>query len=332
MDKKFNDLLQRYLNNTASEKEEAELWQLARAGSNPDEVLDKIMESLNNDSGEGIDAEQRKQLLANILTERKQTVSIFSGKAFRISVAAAVIMIATVAGAWMYLNKTAKVNAISQQEEPYTISGPEYVRLSDNSTVTLKEGSQLSYSRSFGTSNREVTLTGEALFDVEHDPSKPFVVHTGKVATTVLGTSFNINSSDSKITVTVVRGLVQVGDDQQVFGKIKPDEQMEVDVASSNFIVKNAKAEEAVTWQKDFFILENVTFAEAAARIEKRFNVKVNIVNKSLQDCIVSAWFFNNESYKQVIEDLATLNQATAVIDGNKITIEGGIACKPSQK
>lgn len=68
------------------------------------------------------------------------------------------------------------------------------MRLPDGSTVLLNEGSELSYSTSFGKQAREVTLTGEGYFDVQHNLSKPFKVLTGNVTTTVLGTAFNIKA------------------------------------------------------------------------------------------------------------------------------------------
>jgi len=41
---------------------------------------------------------------------------------------------------------------------------------------------------------REVTLIGEAYFDVAHDSSRPFIIHTGKINIKVLGTSFNVRN------------------------------------------------------------------------------------------------------------------------------------------
>jgi transmembrane sensor len=246
--------------------------------------------------------------------------------------AAAVLVIALAAGLW--INKDAYfVPDLSQKTEaakPSVYSGKQLINLPDGSTVLLNANSELRVSTAFGASDREVTLSGEALFDVTHDASKPFVVRTGKVSTTVLGTSFNVAaySGETKIRVTVVRGFVQVEDNQRIFGKISPDEQMEVDVRSNDFVKRAARAEEALAWQKDFFILENVTFAQAALLIEKRFNVKVTIANESLKDCVVSAWFINNESLKQIVDGLSLVHHATAVIDGDRIVIEGGRGCK----
>ncbi|MEZ0485484.1 FecR family protein [Fibrella aquatica] len=88
----------------------------------------------------------------------------------------------------------------------------QFVKLPDGTVVTLEAGSHLEMSNDFGQVNREVTLTGEAFFQVTKDPSKPFLVNTGKIVTRVLGTSFSVKAyeSDSRISVSVKTGKVTV--------------------------------------------------------------------------------------------------------------------------
>src|SRR5690606_4264732 len=64
------------------------------------------------------------------------------------------------------------------------------IRLGDGTQVRLNSGSSLKYPESFIGDKREVELTGEAFFEVSPD-SRPFVIRSGEVMTTVLGTSFN---------------------------------------------------------------------------------------------------------------------------------------------
>ena len=64
------------------------------------------------------------------------------------------------------------------------------VVLADGSKIRVNSGSELKYPKVFNSKKREVYLSGEAYFDIQHDASKPFIIHTGKVVTTVLGTAF----------------------------------------------------------------------------------------------------------------------------------------------
>jgi len=77
------------------------------------------------------------------------------------------------------------------------------VRLADGSQVWINSQSSLSYPLSFEGSTREVYLTGEAYFDILHDQSKPFIIHTGELTTTVLGTAFDIKEDKKLHTVFI---------------------------------------------------------------------------------------------------------------------------------
>lgn len=86
--------------------------------------------------------------------------------------------------------------------------------LPDGSRVWLNAESSLSYPGSFGgRERREVTLQGEAYFEVAPDSLHPFVVETAALQTQVLGTSFNVRAYSPEDTrVTLLRGSVKVSD------------------------------------------------------------------------------------------------------------------------
>lgn len=339
MNNSDKDLLDRYLNHTATEAEEKEFESRFDEGEF-DHLIDNEVLQMISEREKVVPSSQQQTWLrevhARMLTRNNIGTPVVpiqrKSKTFLWAAAAAVILLTTATGLWMNSHDYFKSGSEQVAEvEPSSFSGKQLVRLPDGSTALLNENSKLSFTQAFGKSKREVTLEGEALFDVTHDPAKAFIVHTGKVSTTVLGTSFNVNTTQTKITVTVVRGLVQVGDELRIYGKINPDEQIEVDIASSDFVVRNGKAEEALAWQKNFVTLDNITMTEAAAKIEKRFNVKVTIANEELKDCVVSAIFFDNETLKQMVEGISAVRQATATINGNTVVIKGGIGCKSSQ-
>jgi len=69
------------------------------------------------------------------------------------------------------------------------------VRLPDGSLVWLNRNSELSYPETFAKNERLVKLKGEAYFDVEKDPERPFITETGGSRTRVLGTEFNLQEA-----------------------------------------------------------------------------------------------------------------------------------------
>jgi ferric-dicitrate binding protein FerR (iron transport regulator) len=84
--------------------------------------------------------------------------------------------------------------------------------LPDGSTVFLNAGSSIVYDPNFSGNTREVTLQGEAYFDIVKQPEKPFIVHAGDINIRVLGTAFNVKSyaEEPTIETTLIRGQVQI--------------------------------------------------------------------------------------------------------------------------
>lgn len=77
------------------------------------------------------------------------------------------------------------------------------VTLPDGSIVHLNRNTKLSYRPNFSNNGRNVELSGEAFFEIVHDPDHPFTVNTGKASVRVLGTAFNVISSNSESAVEV---------------------------------------------------------------------------------------------------------------------------------
>lgn len=85
------------------------------------------------------------------------------------------------------------------------------LRLPDGSRVWVNQNTTLEYPEAFSGSTREVTLKGEAFFDVARNPQKPFIITSGGITTTVLGTSFSVKAYEGiNPEVRVVSGKVRV--------------------------------------------------------------------------------------------------------------------------
>ncbi len=140
---------------------------------------------------------------------------------YRFVAAAAVLILAT--GIFFYsrphrdkevLPIVAQLNPAQQQKQTITNSGTQFklIHLSDGTAINLAPASSISYEKIFTGNKREVTLIGDAFFQVAKDASKPFYVYTGSVVTRVVGTSFSIvtKSAGKDITVSVKTGKVMV--------------------------------------------------------------------------------------------------------------------------
>ncbi|HEX3165752.1 MAG TPA: FecR family protein, partial [Chitinophagaceae bacterium] len=105
--------------------------------------------------------------------------------------------------------------------------------LPDGSQVWLNAGSTLDYNNSvFNKDLREVTLNGEAYFDVTKNADKPFIIHTKKMDVKVIGTVFNVRSYNYEKTAeaSLIRGSIEVTlkdrKDQKII--LKPNEKISI--------------------------------------------------------------------------------------------------------
>ena len=76
----------------------------------------------------------------------------------------------------------------------------------------LNAGSTLTMAKDFNEQSREVTLEGEAFFDVSHNPGKPFIIHTTSMNVRVLGTVFNVKAypADKLAETSLLKGSVEI--------------------------------------------------------------------------------------------------------------------------
>jgi len=97
--------------------------------------------------------------------------------------------------------------------------------LPDGSHVTFEPQSSLKYSSMFNRNTRDVYFEGDALFEVQRNEQRPFIVHTAEVTTTVLGTSFRVKALEKgkDITVAVRTGRVSVNTPRENKKEREPD-------------------------------------------------------------------------------------------------------------
>ncbi|MEK6552667.1 MAG: FecR domain-containing protein, partial [Bacteroidota bacterium] len=123
--------------------------------------------------------------------------------------------------------------AVISWNEKQTVMGEKYfATLSDGTIITLNADSKLKYPARFTNGTREIYLEGEAFFEVKQDTSRPFIVHSGNISTTVLGTKFNVSAfpNEKNIAVSLVEGSVKVSKEEsgtiENIVLLQPDQQL----------------------------------------------------------------------------------------------------------
>ncbi|GAB3253209.1 hypothetical protein GCM10027347_12870 [Larkinella harenae] len=201
-----------------------------------------------------------------------------------------------------------------------------HVKLPDGTQVWLNAQSRLRYASVFGqTGQRLVELDGEAYFDVAHDQQHPFIVQSGTLATRVLGTQFNVRAyaDDPAIEVAVLSGKVRVSDAQRHSVHLLPNQKSHFDRHTRTLkhqTITNANDYRA--WTTDQLILNNLTIAETARLLNRRFAVQIQVPQEKLRHCQVTTRFIK-PSLPDVLTVLCSYLNATYQQRGSIITITG---------
>lgn len=203
------------------------------------------------------------------------------------------------------------------------------ILLPDGSTVWLNAGSRLSYDSSYGDNQREVSLSGEAYFDVVKNPKKPFIIHTGKINIKVLGTVFNVKSypGEKTIETCLIKGSIEVSFPSQNAKKIilKPNQKLVIEKGDgipvptpNNHIMTapvpmihiqhlNKVGSDSVIqetgWMQNRLYFNDISFHELMKNMERKYGVYFQLTDPSL-DTIHFTGSFQNETVTQALDAL----------------------------
>ena len=150
------------------------------------------------------------------------------------------------------------------------------IRLSDGSQVWLNAGSTLEYPTIFADRRREVRISGEAMFEVEHDADRPFVVETFACRAEVLGTKFNIladaRSGDFSAALLEGRLLVQrLHSDERLI--LSPNE--EVNLVDGHLRLERIADPDDFRWVDGLMNLNGLTFDEVVSKLERYYGLRI---------------------------------------------------------
>lgn len=328
----FLRLLQSYVDDTISAEEREVLMKAIGKGIFDKDIDVVIGQMLDQETAlPDMDEIRAREILKGILSEQKPKPVItpktrFIRRYAIISTAAAVFLIAIISAWYLLSQKHQDVgktifsrDEVIRQTGPEHFSGKQYVRLPDGSTVLLNEKSELSYNYnlSSGQGLREVYLTGEGYFDIHHDSSRPFLVHIGDLTVRVLGTAFNVRaySGDNEVQIAVTRGKVEVSRDDKTYGVITPDEQIVINTVTDECAQGKVDSESVISWKNNYLVIDNLDIEDAIQLIAGKYNVSIEINDRSLRKHRITATFLNNEDLEHVLMVVCEVINAKYYID-----------------
>ena len=320
--KRLNYLLDRYYKGICTPEEETELDTWYQSLNINDQPLEHFIRSAGGKD------QLAKDMFAQFKARVEPDVKVRRLNPYRwvTRVAAVLAGLGLLTGAYYLLNRSNSSSNPIAVTAPVNKSENQFLTLPDGSKVLLRHGSTLHFPAAFNGNKREVELIGEAYFDIHHDEKKPFVIHTGSIKTTVLGTAFDIAAypSQKKVVVTVTRGRVKVEDDNKILVILTPNEQVVCDNRTTTAQKTKVEASRSLVWAGSDMAFDGESFKSIATLLSKRYQVSIEFKNPALEQCPITASFTGTETLKEILEILCTARGTTYKFENaQKVTIDG---------
>ena len=273
-------------------------------------------------------AEKALEKVQNKIQKKSQSKltrirKLISNPLMRYAAAVLVAVLLSVAGYEIVSNKAESPKILEISSTDQVVKS---FKLPDGTLVSLNSDTQLKYPKRFGKETREVTIEGEAFFEVKPNKNKPFIIHAGNAQIKVLGTSFNVSAYPRArlLEVIVETGKVQVSNKLTVTEQtneliLDPGDKGTL-VYSSNALLKTTNQDpNFMAWKTHNLIFRATSLNEVISNLEKVYKVNIRLADPKLNGLLLTA-HFNDYSLDFILKVIETTFQMeTQKIDGQYI-------------
>ncbi len=184
--------------------------------------------------------------------------------------------------------------------------------LADGTKVWLNAASSIRFPTVFNATERKVSITGEAYFEVAKDAKHPFKVAVNDMEVTVLGTHFNINSysDESSIKTTLLEGSILLTKNNKK-ALLKPGEQADVTPSGSVKVSSDIDLEAVMAWKNGIFYFNNASVQTVLREISRWYDMDI-VYEKG-----VAPRYFEGEIQRDL-----QLSQVIKILDKNNIHLK----------
>ena len=172
--------------------------------------------------------------------------------------------------------------------------------LPDGTLVTLNSDTKVFYPKKFGRKTREISIEGEAFFEVKPNKNKPFIIHAGKAQIKVVGTSFSVSAyPETKLVEVIVQtGKVQV---MNKMTETLQTEELILTPGDKGTLVYESKTLHKTTnqdanflaWKTHNLIFKATSLREVIENLEKVYKVNISLADPKLNELLLTAQFNN---------------------------------------
>ena len=196
--------------------------------------------------------------------------------------------------------------------------------LADGTRIWLNSETELTYPTQFTGDTREITLIGEAYFEVAKNKEKPFIVHANGMDVNVLGTSFNVScyTSDNIFSTTLIEGSVSVKTGKNKEETITPSEQFIYNKKKAQTAIQTENTEFYTSWINGEYIFKDTALEEIVKKLQRWYDFSVNYEDESLKNNRYSLIVDRNTDLDHLLEVISYTSDIKLERTNNIINIK----------
>lgn len=180
------------------------------------------------------------------------------------------------------------------------------VTLPDGTDVWLNAGTTLQYPVNFLKEKRDITLDGEAYFDVTHDREHPFIVHTAKMDVEVMGTRFYVDAykKENNFETSLIEGQVKLSSQDASLPTVvlAPNEIGRLE--NGQIVVQKIDDYGIYRWKDGLYCFRDKPIAEIIEDLEKYYDVKISLNNPRIDSVELTGKFRISEGVDYILRVL----------------------------
>jgi ferric-dicitrate binding protein FerR (iron transport regulator) len=323
------ELLVRFLSGDANEQERNEVQQWIKASDQHKEYIDQMTmlwkSSTDAKDFTAINVQEDWQKVVKRIVEvgkikKSKPLQNQKSMMYQLVRIAAVITIAV--GLYFTIPILAR-----QWAKPITIvaiDSPSKITLPDGSRVYLNKNSSLTYPEKLDGQAREITLKGEAFFEITKNEARPFLIKSGHAITEVVGTSFNVNNADSStVIVTVVTGKVILYSRRNPKSKIAMTPGETGKYEDEQGLLKTANQDvNFLSWKTGTLTFRNTNLSQVVKDLNRHFNQHIELESAVLENCTLTS-VFQQQTIEETLAELQLVLPIQIQKRGNSLIITG---------
>lgn len=233
--------------------------------------------------------------------------------------------IAIDSGTLAYLQGSETQEALAVKNKIEVPHGGEYmITLGDGTKVWLNSESTLEYWVPFDPAKREITLSGEAYFEVEEDTARPFIVKTPKMNIRVLGTHFNVSAyEDEDISkTTLVEGRVSVSSslDPSLSSTLSPGQQASF-TDNGELTISKVNPDLYIAWTQGYFVFENEPLSAIFQKLSRWYDIEVSFSDREAENEVFSGKLPRFKNFGVIFDMIRKVSKVEVEIEGKKIIL-----------